>query len=105
MAKIEWRWLLVAVAVGSVQAANVWAQSPAYPVKPIRMVITYPPGGNTDLVGRAMAQKLSEAMGQQVIIDNRGGAGGVMGSMITAQAAPDGYTIMLGTSAGMVVNP
>ncbi len=69
------------------------------------MVITYPPGGNTDLVGRAMAAKLSEQMGQQVVVDNRGGAGGVMGSMIAAQAAPDGYTIMLGTSAGMVVNP
>ncbi len=69
------------------------------------MVITYPPGGNTDLVGRAMAQKLSELMGQQFVVDNRGGAGGVLGTMITAQAAPDGYTIMLGTSAGMVVNP
>jgi len=77
----------------------------AYPVKPIRMVITYPPGGNTDLVGRAMAQKLSEQVGQQVVVDNRGGAGGIMGTMITAQAVPDGYTIMLGTSAGMVVNP
>lgn len=69
------------------------------------MVITYPPGGNTDLVGRAMAAKLSEQIGQQVVVDNRGGAGGVMGTMIAAQAAPDGYTIMLGTSAGMVVNP
>ena len=69
------------------------------------MVITYPPGGNTDLVGRAMAGKLSELVGQQVVVDNRGGAGGVLGTMITAHAAPDGYTIMLGTSAGMVVNP
>ncbi|MEQ1775177.1 MAG: tripartite tricarboxylate transporter substrate binding protein [Burkholderiales bacterium] len=84
-------------------AANAFAQS--YPTKPIRMVITYPPGGNTDLVGRAMAAKLTELMGQQVVVDNRGGAGGVMGTMIAAQAAPDGYTIMLGTSAGMVVNP
>ena len=84
-------------------AGSVFAQ--AYPTKPIRMVITYPPGGNTDLVGRAMAAKLSEQMGQPVVVDNRGGAGGVMGTMIAAQAAPDGYTIMLGTSAGMVVNP
>jgi tripartite-type tricarboxylate transporter receptor subunit TctC len=84
-------------------AANIYAQS--YPTKPIRLVITYPPGGNTDLVGRALAQKLSELLGQQVVVDNRGGAGGVLGTMITAQAAPDGYTIMLGTSAGMVINP
>jgi tripartite-type tricarboxylate transporter receptor subunit TctC len=84
-------------------AATAVAQS--YPTKPIRLVITYPPGGNTDLVGRALAQKLGESLGQQVVVDNRGGAGGVLGSMITAQAAPDGYTIMLGTSAGMVINP
>ena len=69
------------------------------------MVITYPPGGNADLVGRAMAQKLSELLGHPVVVDNRGGAGGVLGTMITAQAAPDGYTIMLGTSAGMMLNP
>ena len=84
-------------------AANGYAQP--YPTKPVRMVITYPPGGNTDLVGRALAQKMSESFGQQVVVDNRGGAGGVMGTMIAAQAAPDGYTIMLGTSAGMVINP
>jgi len=82
---------------------NAGAQE--YPTKPIRLVITYPPGGNTDLVGRALALKLGEFMGQQVVVDNRGGAGGVLGSMITAQSAPDGYTIMLGTSAGMVINP
>jgi tripartite-type tricarboxylate transporter receptor subunit TctC len=99
------------VVMGLLCAGNLLAQpastssGQAYPTKPIRMVITYPPGGNTDLVGRAMAAKLSETLGQQVVVDNRGGAGGVMGTMIAAQAAPDGYTIMLGTSAGMVVNP
>src|SRR5215203_1096231 len=81
------------------------AHGQPYPTKPVRLVITYPPGGNTDLVGRALAQKMGESMGHQVVVDNRGGAGGVLGSMITAQAAPDGYTIMLGTSAGMVINP
>ncbi len=89
-------------------AAYAFAQpafAQPYPTKPIRMVITYPPGGNTDLVGRAVAQKLSESLGQQVIIDNRGGAGGIMGTLITSQAAADGYTLLLGTSAGMVVNP
>lgn len=69
------------------------------------MVITYTPGGNTDLVGRAVAQKVSASLGQQVVVDNRGGGGGVLGTLITTQAAPDGYTIMLGTSAGMVIHP
>jgi tripartite-type tricarboxylate transporter receptor subunit TctC len=84
-------------------AAGAGAQ--AYPAKPIRLVATYPPGGNTDLVSRAVAQKLGVAFGQQVVVDNRGGAGGIMGTMIAAQAAPDGYTLLFGTSAGMVINP
>jgi tripartite-type tricarboxylate transporter receptor subunit TctC len=95
-------------ALGLLVSALAWlpnAGAQEYPTKPIRLVITYPPGGNTDLVGRALALKLGEFMGQQVVVDNRGGAGGVLGSMITAQSAPDGYTIMLGTSAGMVINP
>ena len=95
-------------ALGLFVGALAWlpnAGAQEYPTKPIRLVITYPPGGNTDLVGRALALKLGESMGQQVVVDNRGGAGGVLGSMITAQSAPDGYTIMLGTSAGMVINP
>src|SRR5258706_7773793 len=91
------------LAAGFLHTASIYAQP--YPTKPVRLVITYPPGGNTDLVGRALAQKMSESFGQQVVVDNRGGAGGVLGTMITAQAAPDGYTIMLGTSAGMVCNP
>ena len=96
------------LALGLLAGALAWlpnAGAQEYPTKPIRLVITYPPGGNTDLVGRALALKLGEFMGQQVVVDNRGGAGGVLGSMITAQSAPDGYTIMLGTSAGMVINP
>ena len=96
------------LALGLLVGTLAWlpnAGAQEYPTKPIRLVITYPPGGNTDLVGRALALKLGEFMGQQVVVDNRGGAGGVLGSMITAQSAPDGYTIMLGTSAGMVINP
>jgi tripartite-type tricarboxylate transporter receptor subunit TctC len=96
------------LALGLFAGALAWlpnACAQPYPTKPVRLVITYPPGGNTDLVGRALAQKLGESMGQQVVVDNRGGAGGVLGSMITAQSAADGYTIMLGTSTGMVINP
>jgi tripartite-type tricarboxylate transporter receptor subunit TctC len=97
---------LIAVATASTAAGAQGASGDGnYPTKPIRLVITYPPGGNTDLVGRAVAQKLTEAWGQQVIVDNRGGAGGVLGTLIAKQAAPDGYTLLLGTSAGMVLNP
>ncbi len=100
--KIDFSQALVKLAI-TLSAAAAAAQS--FPTKPIRMVITYPPGGNADLVGRAVAGKLAELIGQPVVVDNRGGAGGVLGTMITAQSAPDGYTIMLGTSAGMVVTP
>jgi tripartite-type tricarboxylate transporter receptor subunit TctC len=67
-----------------------------YPVKPVRLVIPFPPGGSTDLVGRLIGQQLTEGMGQQVIIDNRGGAGGNIGVEHVARAAPDGYTLVLG---------
>jgi tripartite-type tricarboxylate transporter receptor subunit TctC len=96
---------LLAVAVAPPVLAQSKSGATDYPARPIRLVITYPPGGNTDLVGRAVAQKLVEAWGQQVVVDNRGGAGGVLGTVIAKQAAPDGYTLLLGTSAGMVLNP
>ena len=76
-----------------------------YPTRPIRFVITYPPGGTTDFIGRPVAQKLSEFLGQPVVVDNRGGAGGVIATVTVAQAPADGYTLLLGTSAGMLINP
>ena len=100
--------IVTLVAAATASPATPAQGAPAtteYPTKPIRLVITYPPGGNTDLVGRAIAQKLTEAWGQQVIVDNRGGAGGVLGTVIAKQAPGDGYTLLLGTSAGMVLNP
>jgi tripartite-type tricarboxylate transporter receptor subunit TctC len=81
-----------------------WAASP-YPNKPIRIVVTYVPGGNTDVAARLVSVPMSENLGQQVIIDNRGGAGGVVGTEIAARAAPDGYTLLFGTSAGLTINP
>ena len=94
--------VIAALPAAGAQSASAAA---SYPTKPIRLVITYPPGGNTDLVGRAVAQKLVEAWRQQVVVDNRGGAGGVLGTVIAKQAPADGYTLLLGTSAGMVLNP
>ena len=70
-----------------------------YPNKPVRLIIGFPPGGSTDIVGRITALKLSERLGQQVIVDNRGGAGGTIGADIAAKAAPDGYTLTVGTTS------
>ena len=76
-----------------------------YPSRPIRMIVPYPPGGSTDPAGRAFAAWLSDALGQQVVVDNRPGAGATIGHGLGAKAAPDGYTILLGTSAGLAVSP
>ncbi len=84
-------------------AENATAQ--AYPVRPIRIVVTYAPGGNTDAAARLVSTHLSEILGQPIIIDNRGGAGGVVGTEIVARAVPDGYTLLFGTSAGLSINP
>ena len=81
-----------------------WTAAP-YPTKPIRIVVTYVPGGNTDVAARLISPRLSENLGQTIIIDNRGGAGGVLGTEIAARAAPDGYTLLFGTSAGLSINP
>jgi tripartite-type tricarboxylate transporter receptor subunit TctC len=74
-----------------------------YPAKPVRMVVPFPAGGPTDIVGRTIGQKLNEALGQPVIIDNRAGAGGVIGTEQVAKAPPDGYTILLGSISGLAV--
>lgn len=76
-----------------------------YPTRPVRFIVTYVPGGGTDIVARMVGQKLTEAWGQQVIVDNRGGGGGVVGTQIAAKAAPDGYTLLFGTTGGLVINP
>jgi tripartite-type tricarboxylate transporter receptor subunit TctC len=81
------------------------AYSQAYPSKPIRIVIPYPPGGGTDIVIRAVSGRLTERLGQPVVIDNRGGATGTIGSEAVARAAPDGYTLLAHTNAGITILP
>jgi tripartite-type tricarboxylate transporter receptor subunit TctC len=76
----------------------------AYPDKPIRIIVPYPPGGMTDILARAIGQKLTERLGQPVIIDNRGGAGGTIGSNLAAKSPPDGYNLVLGTFGTHAVN-
>jgi tripartite-type tricarboxylate transporter receptor subunit TctC len=90
--------LLLCVATG---LASAQAQ---YPAKPIRMVIPYPPGGGTDILGRPIARLLGEKLGQQVLVDNRGGASGMVGAEIAARSAPDGYTILMSTSGEAALN-
>jgi tripartite-type tricarboxylate transporter receptor subunit TctC len=80
------------------------AAAESYPNKPVRLVIPFPPGGSNDIVGRLIATKLSERLGKQVIADNRGGAGGVLGSEMVAKADPDGYTLLI-VSAAYGFNP
>jgi tripartite-type tricarboxylate transporter receptor subunit TctC len=108
--------IIIATLTAGALAVGLYAQiGPAaaqdYPNRPITMIVPYPPGGGVDVMGRLMGQKLSLALGQQVIIENRGGAGGMIGTRDAARAAPDGYTIVmlltgisLGANTGYDVN-
>jgi tripartite-type tricarboxylate transporter receptor subunit TctC len=87
------RFLLAGLLACTIFAPLAAAQT--YPVKPVRLILPFPPGGPSDILGRAIAQKLSEQMGQQVIADNRPGAGGNLGLELTAKSPPDGYTMVL----------
>ncbi len=90
--------------VFAVSASAVFAAADSYPSKPVRLVIPFPPGGSNDIVGRLIATKLTERLGKQVVVDNRGGAGGVLGSEMVAKAEPDGYTLLI-VSAAYAFNP
>ena len=81
------------------------AQTAAFPSKPIRLILPYPPGGGSDTIARPLAQRLAENLKQQVIVDNRGGAGGNIGMEIAAKSPPDGHTIVFALTAQLAVNP
>ena len=95
--------LSVAVACGIGIATNVWAQS--YPEKPIKLVVPFPPGGPIDTMARLVAQGMSSNLGQQVVVENRPGAGSTIGSKAVASADPDGYTLLFGSSGSLGVAP
>jgi len=80
------------------------AQAQPYPAKPVRIVVPFPAGGPTDVVARGMAQKMAEALGQTVVIENRGGAGGALGTELVAKSPADGYTLLMGTIGGLAVS-
>lgn len=96
---------LSALAVVATLGLPLTAAAQAWPTKPVRMVIPFPAGGATDIIGRTIAQKLSTALGQQVVVDNKPGAGGTIGSDMVAKAAPDGYTILMATSSTHSIGP
>src|ERR671923_594747 len=92
----------IVVILGLVAAACACAQE--WPAKPVRFIVPYPPGGGTDVIARIMQQPLSDALGQTIVIENRGGAGGALGTEAAAKSAPDGYTFLF-TLSSHTINP
>ncbi len=95
--------LASSVALGMVAATGARAQ--AWPAKPIRIVVPYPPGGSSDIIARAISQPLSEALGQPVIVDNKAGANGNLGADLVAKSQPDGYTLLLCDTGALAISP
>jgi len=92
-------WLTLAAAVLAVSVAGTAAAQGGYPDRPIRLIVPFPPGGTSDVVGRIFAEALAKQIGQAVVVENRGGAGGTVGTRAVASAPADGYTLLLGTSS------
>ena len=97
--------LLGTLAVAAALALGTAAQAQSYPAKPIRLVVPFTPGGVTDTSGRLIAEQLSKRLGQQVIVDNKPGASGNIGTQMVSAAEPDGYTLLLGFDGTLVINP
>jgi tripartite-type tricarboxylate transporter receptor subunit TctC len=94
---------LISLPCGSAAAAQ--SDTPAYPVRPIRIIVPTAAGGPTDITARAIGQRLTEVWGQQVVVDCRPGAGGIIAHELAAKATPDGYTLIFSTPAGLIINP
>jgi tripartite-type tricarboxylate transporter receptor subunit TctC len=90
---------------GSGTAASAVLSQDRYPSRPIKLVIPFPPGGPTDMLGRRYGEKLSAVLGQPVVIDNKAGAGGILGADLVAKSKPDGYTLLLGSSSTQITGP
>ena len=95
-------WHALIIPIFAFTCAQVFAQS--YPVKPIRLIVPYPPGGATDIFGRILGARLGELLGQQIVPEQRAGAAGVLGAEAAARAAPDGYTLVVGQASNLAIN-
>ena len=98
---LHFRWVLLWL----VLAASAAAAQEAYPTRTIRFIAPFPPGGTTDVLCRVIAQKLTDGLGRQVVVENRPGAAGNIGHELAAKTAPDGYTLLLTNSSALVTNP
>ncbi len=96
--------LKAVAALGALPAARTWAQA-GYPARPIHIIVPFTPGGSTDILARAIGQALTESWRQQVIVENKPGAGGAIGAEAAAKASPDGYTLFMGHIGTLAVNP
>jgi tripartite-type tricarboxylate transporter receptor subunit TctC len=97
--------LLGAAAAGAATAARPAGAQAAYPNRPIRLIVPWPPGQATDLMGRVVSQRVSEQIGQPIVPENRAGAGGMIGTDAAAKAAPDGYTVLMGSTGPITTSP
>src|SRR5882672_4640813 len=97
--------VLMALACAADVGAQVAGGAGAYPARPIRLIIPFPPGGSTDIYARILAPEMARALGQQVVIDNRPGAGGSLGAELASKAPPDGYTIWIGQANNLAIGP
>jgi tripartite-type tricarboxylate transporter receptor subunit TctC len=97
------RRAVAALAIACIVVANAAAQN--FPTRPIRLVVPYPPGGNIDISARLISPGMGEALGQSIVIDNRAGAGGNIGATVAAKAPADGYTLLMGSSGPLSINP
>jgi len=100
------RWgRILAVAAITVGSTPCWAQRGGYPERPVRVVVPFPAGGAIDIIARHTTQDLSKALETQLLVDNRSGAGGALGTELAARAAPDGYTLLVSSTSPMAINP
>jgi len=103
---VTWKgWLCAAMVACAWDGSTGLARAQNYPERPVTLIIPFAPGGSTSIVGRVIADKMSETLGEKIIVDNRAGAGGTVGTRAVAKSAPDGYTIGLGYTGTLAIGP